>query len=741
MARNKARSKPPKPFRKPLKPKKYRKNIEKRIYLEPDRQFLSEITTTDEAGRIVLARELTKEELGRLKKLRKEARKNRGAVRTGRLVILAVIAGAVLVFNVLFRDRLVEEGAESLLEGIFLARADLNGVTFRPFAGEISFDTLTIADEQAPMQNLVELSSGAVRIDTWQLLNRRVLIQDLAVEGLQFGTPRESSGALEPGAGPRETGAAEEERAEGGLRDRIAGALPGISFADLGLPDTLDAQAFLEANLDALQTPGAVDAVAGQATVFVDRWQAELTNLTADVTDAAAEIQAFARTDFAGIRSVDAALVAYSDATDLQARITGLSRRVESRYTALVAEATGILDAARAIPGQVTADYNDLSGRIPDVRTEGREFIVGLVEPYVRQALGSWYERILRGYGIYQRITAEQQERPPRPGRDPGVDIDFARTAYPRFLLADGRLGVGASGAETVAVRLRNVTSDPDIVDAPTLVEYAGAGRAGRLAVNAVLDGRESAAAPLDLRVVTSDTPLAVNRGLEGLGLSSVTGALDAAAALTRRSGGGFDGALELVASGISVAGDYAPNSIGEFVADLLSDAQALEAAFAFVMESANAIRFTSGRTNLDDLVAGAVRERVDATIAEFRQQLNDRVLAYLDPQIEVLTAKLDGILEIETSAAELLALARDREAAAAELERLARDSISSVRDRLEAEAQRALDGAKAEAEARAQEAIDRAEAEARQAAEEAAGSAVDTIRNQLPLPPLPGRR
>ena len=181
-------------------------------------------------------------------------------------------------------------------------------------------------------------------------------------------------------------------------------------------------------------------------------------------------------------------------------------------------------------------------------------------------------------------------------------------------------------------------------------------------------------------------------------------------------------------------------------IADLLNDAGVLDGQFAFIIRSRNDVEFLSGETNLDDLVAGAVRDLVESTLAGFREELNARVTAYLDPYINSLTDKLDGIVDVETSAEELLALARDREAAAAELEQLARDSISSLRDQLEAEARAALDAAKAEAEARAQAALDAAEEEARRAAAEAeaaaraaardaAEDAVDTIRDRLPLP------
>jgi hypothetical protein len=220
--------------------------------------------------------------------------------------------------------------------------------------------------------------------------------------------------------------------------------------------------------------------------------------------------------------------------------------------------------------------------------------------------------------------------------------------------------------------------------------------------------------------------------------VQTVSGRVAVGADIARSATGTLEGALSLSAAGIGVAGSYGPDSIGEFVADLLTRSESLDGSFSFIAQGPSDVRITEGSTNLDDVVAGAVRERVEATLASFREDLNERLVAYLDPQIDALAAQLDGVVDIETSAEELLALARDREAAAAELERLARESLTAVRDQLEAEAQRQLDAARAEAEARAQAAADEAEEAARDAVEDAAGDAVDTIRNRIQLP---GRR
>jgi uncharacterized protein (TIGR03545 family) len=727
-------AKPPKPFRKPLPAKRYRRKLAGRIYLEPDRRFLESITTTDADGRIVLSRELTREERGRLKKLRKDAKKNARGPRLMRLAILGIVVGAVVVFNLVFKDRLVTRGAESLLENVFEAQVDISGLTFRPFGGEISFDSMEIADAEAPMTNLMELSRGALRIDTWQLLGGHVLIEEITVDGLQFSTPRQISGALPASEQATEQSVGSGEPGQPTLADRAADAVGAISFADLGLPDTLDGQEFLQQNLDALATTAAVQTIATTAEGFVDRWTGELNSLESEATEIARDVQRLAGTDFTAIRSVDEAMSMIEDATALHAAATGIVTRVEADYDALVAEADAIITASRALPGLIGEDYNELLARVPELGGEGRDFIVGLVQPFLRGALGDWYGKATRGLDIYHRFTALAQERTPRrAARRTGIDVDFSTVAYPRLLLSQGALGVGASGDETLLAEVMNVSTDPDLTDAPTDIHYQQTGAQRRLEVDASLDGRTDATEPMDLAIAVTGSPLDISSGLDVLELNNVTGLLDIEAELRRGADDSLTGTVRLIATDVRASGSYGPGSLGEFVADLLNDAGRLTGVFGFVAPEGGSMRFTDGSTNLDDLVAQAVRERIDAALATFREELRQRLTGYLDPIIASVSDEISDVVGVQTSAEELLELARDREAAAAELQRLASNTVDQLRSRLEAEAQRALDAARAEAEAAAEAARQAAEEAAREAAEEAAENAADRIRNLLP--------
>jgi uncharacterized protein (TIGR03545 family) len=708
--------KAPRPFSKPISEKKYLRRIRNRIFLEPDRAFLDEITTQDEDGRYILGRELEAEERKRLKKLVKQARKNRGSLALGKLVVLAVLAGAVILFNIVFKDRLVDQGAERLLESVFGAQVDLEGVRFQPIAGEISFTSLTVADAERPMTNLFAMQTGRVAVDSWQLVNGRVIIRDLTVAGISFGTERETSGALEPGAA---SAGGEAETPDDGTDG--SGPAP-ISFASLGLPDTLDAQAFVAQYADEFETPAAAQAVFESGTSYVDRWSGEVDSLLTAGLTTADEITALATTDFTAIRSVDEAVQLVDTSRAVLEQTQSWTGEVQTAYREASTEAGEIIAGASAITDLVQSDYQRVRDAIPDVRTEGTDFLVGLIEPYLRERLGSWYDRIFTAYDVALRLRDQGGEREDR-ARRTGRMIAFGAPVPPRFELQNALLSVDGRTEQELAITA--LSSDPDRTGAPTEVRYTGGSQIRSL--EATIDGRTDTDEQFNLALMTAPSPFSLSQGLDAIGLGRFAAVGDVSLGLYGSFSERLDGVLNLTTTAMEVDGGAGANSIGGLVRDLLEQTPELTASFAFGISDGN-VSFREGQTNLDEGIAGLVQERIDATLAAFEDEVRMQLNSLLGPELDRVNEVVGGVVDTEGTIEDLLLLARDREAAAAALQERAVNATDEIRSALEAEARERLDAARAEAEAAAREA-------AEQAATDAAEQAEEEIRSRIRLP------
>jgi hypothetical protein len=107
------------------------------------------------------------------------------------------------------------------------------------------------------------------------------------------------------------------------------------------------------------------------------------------------------------VRTPDRALELYQRANELYIEVSGYRTRAERLYADVVSDSEELLSAAAGVPTLVQRDYERLLAMIPDVRAEGRDFVAGLIEPYLREVLGDWYDRIEFGYSIIGRLRQD----------------------------------------------------------------------------------------------------------------------------------------------------------------------------------------------------------------------------------------------------------------------------------------------------------------------------------------------
>ncbi len=97
------------------------------------------------------------------------------------------------------------------------AEVNLARFNFSPLAGRIEATGIQVTDPQAPVQNRLEIGELTADAGLWSLLIGRLVVDEVAVGGVGFGTPRETPGEVYPtaeAAVAAEEPAFEEERYE-----------------------------------------------------------------------------------------------------------------------------------------------------------------------------------------------------------------------------------------------------------------------------------------------------------------------------------------------------------------------------------------------------------------------------------------------------------------------------------------------------------------------------------------------
>lgn len=122
------------------------------------------------------------------------------------LAAFIVITVIVSVFWFLVIDKVIEHYIEKAGTSMVGAKVELDKADLSLFPLGLTLTRLQVTDPSSPMRNALEAGRIAFLMDGVNLFLSKVTIDEMSVEGVRFGTQRESSGAVEKPAhaGPEE---------------------------------------------------------------------------------------------------------------------------------------------------------------------------------------------------------------------------------------------------------------------------------------------------------------------------------------------------------------------------------------------------------------------------------------------------------------------------------------------------------------------------------------------------------
>jgi len=382
---------------------------------------------------------------------------------------LLLVLGVVVALWVLFADRILRESLEDAGSAIVGARVEIRYLDLDLTEGRLTVRGLTVASPHEALENVLEADELAAEIGVLPLLEKKIVIDRLAANGLRFGTTRSTDGRLPPRPGDTTSllGEAQQwgRRLEIPVLELAAGALDVGRVDPSQLATVRDAQA-LRARADSSRRA----------------WETTLAGLAvpATVDSASAMVRRLQ-----GARLTDVQLLAQARRTVDQVkrttdRLAALERDVKRGLRTLESGVAG-LDAARQ---RDFARARELV-RLPsfDPLRIGAALFAPAAARRFEQAL--YYAAVARRYmppGLKPRAQPG-----PRRVRRSGLDVRFPRErGYPGFLLRTAELSFelarDSGPPAAYAGRLTGLTSDPDVYGQPTVFAATAPGvRAGAL--------------------------------------------------------------------------------------------------------------------------------------------------------------------------------------------------------------------------------------------------------------------
>lgn len=162
-------------------------------------------------------------------------------------------------------DVVIKFAIETVATEINGAKVELASVDFRLLPTQLTLHQLQITNPSLPMENVFESSKIDLELDSYRLLRRQFIVEQMALNGLQMNTARTSSGAIN-GRLLSKKGLFNSDKLD------IADTIPGLS-----LPDT---DALLAEEKQHLQQQ--VDEMSNDLKALESQWQTRIDELPDD---------------------------------------------------------------------------------------------------------------------------------------------------------------------------------------------------------------------------------------------------------------------------------------------------------------------------------------------------------------------------------------------------------------------------------------------------------------------------
>jgi uncharacterized protein (TIGR03545 family) len=366
-------------------------------------------------------------------------------------ILILLVAFWFLLVNVLVK-RLIEKTGTQMVG----ARVELAGANLSLFPAGLTLTRLQVTNPDEPMKNAVEIARISCKIDGLNLLRRKIIIEEMSMEGVRLGTARTHSGAL-PRAPERKPSPEGEPKT------------PSFGIPSFELPSV--EKILQKEDLKSLKL---LESFQANVSAEKQNWQKRLAELP-DQKKIEEYKRRVEKLTSLSQRGVGGIVGGASEVLDLQKEIQKDLDRIQKAQKEFSAQLTSIQDQFSKLQKAPLEDIEQLKKKYSptsfNVGNWTRLLLGGKVQGWVEKGL-SWREKL---NPVLERAKERRGKAEViKPVRGKGVDVRFAEYhPLPDFLIrllkASAQLDIGE-----MAARVEDITPDQDVLGRPLKFMVSG---------------------------------------------------------------------------------------------------------------------------------------------------------------------------------------------------------------------------------------------------------------------------
>jgi uncharacterized protein (TIGR03545 family) len=474
-------------YKKNYTAKAFEKKLSGKVFLKDEKELiLSAYDKKDD--QYFLKEGIDAESVKKLNRLIPLIKKNSGAVGTGKLIPVAVIAASFSIFTIFFQNPLAEKGMEKALEKIFEGESEVTELRLSLFSGYIRYGSLQVADKDDPDRNLFQTGEAVIDLDMPEVLKGRFAAEEITLADFQIDSKRDKRAKPLIQSDIKSS----DRAAETGDKDKtsIASILPAGA-----VPDKDTVRKAIRENMDRLTAASAADAVSQSLQAGTERLKAQIVKTESEIADLKKETAAISDTklssklDIAGAKKLAGRIkTASSSVSSINSGINA------SRKEAELLKKTAA-EGKTAVENAVSKDIEFIASLFPG----GGSFTVSsLAEPLVRERLDPLMSKYGKAFDIIMKIRESGKEsgdggkksRASEAKR--GRDIVYTVYGTPSFHI-EKTAGSFLTGDKRHALEITDITNDQELLGRPMIFKIDSEIDRIRAAAEGLFDTRSSA--------------------------------------------------------------------------------------------------------------------------------------------------------------------------------------------------------------------------------------------------------
>ncbi len=611
-------------FRKQYKIKAFNSKIVRRIHIPKDQEMIKNLFVENSNGKMEIIKDIPKDVLLRLKPLSKSIKKNKGMVSRWKLSIVLVITASIIIFNIFFKDRLITQGTEKALESIFEADVEIGELNFSLLKGSISYNSLTIADAENKMQNLLETGPSEFRIDMKELSKKRIKIEEMSMTGVLLDSPRENASVLNNSTSPGSDVNNEEDS-----------KIFEVLALDSG---EFDIEALLEDQKSNLTSLNLINQGNEEIDALTQKWEGIYSEKNKEIKELEADVEELKLLTTKNTGTIKEGQVIALQIKDLYPKVTDTKDELVTLQQDYAEDKNSLMNLEKSINNAVDDDIAYLNGMLNLSTGDIGSLASAAGEKYIRNRWNDYYDKALKAFEIYEKFQSNEKKEVTEEKifqRDGGRNVSFPSPDNPGFLIEHILLSGGRGASGSFTSEIRSISNEPDKLNDSSSFLFDWESSQSTIKLNGILDMRTDSEIPFLMEIESPGNSLSMEEGIAVLNISKLSSKVEFfGESKTSNEKNRVITTLDIILTDIEIEQDNKEGFLSEAVKDILSDMDSISLKAEIIINRSGfeTVKVVSGLDNiLSDRIGGYIADKAADTEKELRDSLEEYISSSLE--------------------------------------------------------------------------------------------------------------